>query len=327
MKKGILFFVFVVCGQIATGQFSCTQGVNSPLYGGSIDSTDFSGKQTTAFHFQIDTTLINNIWQIGSVSKTGFPASLYGGQAIQTDTLNTYGRSNTSAFMVWSDSIYGIPGTIDSVHSLTFWHYYDVDSSSDSCIVQLSKDSGITWLDYATYQSFPMWIDFDYNIPSFFSPYNSDKFLWSGKSVGWQKVQICFSYPLPVSPGKRINQGFGFRFLFKSDSVQTNKPGWIIDKINFKHPILLSVNGGVKDYMADGLSIFPNPSYNGLFEIDFPTNYVTGKFHVYDYLGRNIKTVALKEQLDLSDLPKGLYSYKAVFEKTNQWFSGKIESR
>ena len=84
---------------------------------------------------------------------------------------------------------------------------------------------------------------------------------------------------------------------------------------------------GVNDLERKALPIYPNPSKDGMFHIDFPSTYVTGQFYVYDLVGRNIKTLPLTEQIDLSSLPIGMYSYKALFEKTEQWFSGKLEIR
>ncbi len=324
MKKGFCLFVFVLFTGTCFAQITgiCDGPANN--YIDPIDSTNFSGVSTPRFHLEIDTSLVGNLWQIGGVTKPGFPSSTYGGQAIQTDTINSYDTNNTSAFMVWTDSIYnqGGWGTVDSIHSLTFWHYYDVDSTGDSCLVQMTLDSGRTWINFSEYAHLAMQLLYDYSIPSVFSPLNTGKFLWSGRSQGWQKVKICFHYPRPFKPARGIGQVFGFRFLFKSDSIQTNKPGWIIDKINFFSPISPL---GVNDFEKSSLRIYPNPSLDGKFIIDFPVNHVTGKFYVYDLLGRNVKTVPLTEHVDLSDLQSGLYSYKALFEKTNQWYSGKVE--
>lgn len=88
---------------------------------------------------------------MGAVTKSGFLASQYGGKAIQTDTLNPYPINNTSVFYVWKDTSYynGFPDT--TLSSLIFWHYYDVDSLSDSCLVQITTDSGLTWKNYNEY--------------------------------------------------------------------------------------------------------------------------------------------------------------------------------
>lgn len=312
----MLLFVFIVLGLSSFGQGSlvCDGGYSLP-----IDSTDFSNVQGVNFHYKIDSSLPNNLWQVGGVSKAGFPNNVYGISAMQTDTLNPYSPNNVSVFEVWTDTV--VQGfNNDSLISMSFWHSYDIDSLGDSCVVQITLDSGVTWLHYSSAQVSGQ-IAYDYMAQVSDMPNNSGQFLWTGQSAGWQRVKICYNF-FTVKPARSIPWPVGFRFLFISDSVQGNKPGWIIDKIALRTPNIIS---SVKDYSKRSLPIYPNPSRSGQFTIDFPSNYVTGKFKVYDYIGRNVKTVELKEQIDLSDLPNGIYNYQAVFEKTNQWFFGKIE--
>jgi len=87
MKKGILFFVFVLftISSVAQGIGACE---GTTLYPYNIDSTNFSGVQTNHFFYVIDTSLANNLWQVGAIQKTNVPTSVYGGSGIQTDTLN-----------------------------------------------------------------------------------------------------------------------------------------------------------------------------------------------------------------------------------------------
>lgn len=323
MKNGILFFAFVLLSFVSKAQWNGVCDGNT-LYPYNIDSTDFSGAVSNHFFFEIDTSLSNNLWQVGAIQKASVPNSVFGGAGIQTDTINSYDSNNTSAFIVWTDSTYqAFPWSQDSMYTLSFWHYYNVDSLSDSCMVQLSVDSGKNWLNAADYTQSPfLW--WHYQIDNALDPNSSGKFLWTGRSDGWQKVTICAHYGFPIKPSRHVPYPIAWRFLFKSDSTQTNKPGWIIDKIGLKNPVLAA---GVNNLRYNSLSIYPNPSNDGQFHIDFPSSYVYGKFYVYNLLGDNVKTTPLKESIDLSDLPSGLYSYKALFEKTNQWFSGKIEIR
>ncbi len=323
MKKIIPFITFLLFAQISYGQWTGSCNYNT-LYPYNIDSTDFSGAQTNHFFYEIDTSLHNNLWQVGTIQKANVPNSVFGGSGIQTDSVNAYDTNNTSAFVVWTDSLYHNLGwSPDSMYTISFWHYYNVDSLLDSCMVQISIDSGKNWLHAADYSYNPN-LSWDYQIDNSLAPHNSGKFLWTGQSTGWQKVTICAHYGFPLKPSRNISYPIGWRFLFKSDSIQNNKAGWVIDQISFKNPVLVQ---GVSSIGHRQLPIHPNPSTNGIFNLEFPSNYVKGKFYIYDFLGRNIKTVPLTEQIDLSNLPNGLYSYKALFEKTEQWFSGKIEIR
>ncbi len=146
-------------------------------------------------------------------------------------------------------------------------------------------------------------------------------FFWTGKSNGWQQVKICFTY-LAIKPQLKMSWPFGFRFLFKSDSIQNNKPGWIIDKVRFSTPHITFSTSAIENH---SLPIYPNPSSNGVFYINYPDNYVNGKIYFFDFLGRNVRALPLMKKINLGNLPSGLYTYKAVFERTEQWFSGTIE--
>ncbi len=317
MKKLLSGLVLMLLANVVSAQVCDYIGLGGPYL---IDSSDFSGGQGSNFYYKVDTTLTSNLWQVGAVGKNGFPANTFGSQAMQTDTANAYDTSNVSIFYVWTDSAAQLGP--DSVFSIHFWHYYDVDSVGDSCLVQISLDSGKTWLHYADVMQLPH-LDYDYQAPNAIMPYNSGKFLWTGKSNGWQQVKICFNYFL-LKPTRNINWPIGYRFLFKSDTIQNNKPGWVIDKIRFRTPAAF---GAVRDYQNNTLPIYPNPGIGGKFYIDFPSTYITGQFYVFNFLGQHVKTIPLTEYIDLSALPSGVYSYKAVFENTQQWYSGKIEIR
>ncbi|MEZ5047959.1 MAG: hypothetical protein R2831_13320, partial [Chitinophagaceae bacterium] len=87
------------------------------------------------------------------MSKSGFLPSQYGGMAMQTDSLNPYPANNTSVFYVWKDSNYSSNFFLTNYANIEFWHYYDVDSLSDSCLVQITTDSGATWKNYNEIQA------------------------------------------------------------------------------------------------------------------------------------------------------------------------------
>ena len=62
----------------------------------------------------------NNLWQVGSPSKTFFNAAHSIPNAIVTDTLNPYPSQNISSF-----TFYVLPA---GPNTLSFWHKYDTDS-------------------------------------------------------------------------------------------------------------------------------------------------------------------------------------------------------
>lgn len=121
-----------------------------------------------------------------------------------------------------------------------------MDTLLDSCIVQLTADSGATWTGW-----------YNLNVPEFASHYEGSlyntqinpntahRILFNGRSGGWVHEWICFSTTTIVNKTTAIfNDDFGYRFLFKSDSIDSGKPGWMIDDICMTSPIdfILSVD-------------------------------------------------------------------------------------
>jgi hypothetical protein len=146
-----------------------------------------------------------------------------------------------------------------------------------------------------------------------------DKWCWSGHSSGWEKESFCIYYLF--FKGIQIPRHFGFRFLFVSDSVQTSKPGWMIDDIRVISPMFSGI--GIKDIGSiSQVSLYPNPTSTGIFTVDYPFTSVKGTIVIYDLYGQKLKTLPLAKQIDVSDLPKGLYLYSIVFESTKQRFRG-----
>ncbi len=323
MKKLLLLLSLFFCFGSAEAQFNynfCWGGIYPVI---SIDSFSFENNMNNLGKIVIDTTYTNNIWQIGAVQKPGFNNAYSGITALQTDTLNNYPVNNESAAIVYADT-----NTMNSWvgsgnnFSLCFWHYYDTDTLSDSCILQMTTDSGKTWKNDImdnwgsnTYGLYYGSLNHYDSIPIYFPV-----LYWSGKSNGWVKECICEA--IPGVKGQPISRPFGFRFLFHSDSIQTNKPGWMIDDITLKTPEFFG--GIVNDHLFQSANIYPNPSSNGIFNIDYPQHYVKGTVEIFNVFGQRIKTLPLSPSINLQDIPRGIYHYTIFFQTTAQQFSGTL---
>jgi hypothetical protein len=251
----------------------------------------------------------------------GFPSAYSGAAALQTDTVTSYGISNESAVIVYADT--SISWSFqEKTFSMTFWHYYDTDTLSDSCILQMTVDSGKTWVNSSDLQNALGWplVLYTGSLNNYTGqPYLGDKWWWSGNSGGWQKESFCIFYVF--AKGMQISRHYGFRFLFLSDSVQTNRPGWMIDDIVVRYPMF--GGAGINDRNhSSTVGLYPNPSSSGIFTIDYPSNYVKGSVTVLDQYGRTMKTLPLQKQIDLRNLPKGIYFYSILFDNTGQRFRG-----
>jgi hypothetical protein len=317
MKRLYLLLAFTISFLGTKAQLSsdCTDEAG---FVNVLDSFYFEDNTGSIGNIIIDTTFPGNIWQIGTVQKPGFSNAFSGTHALQTDTLNPYPVNNESAAILYLDSSF-VPnlGPID--FSVTFWHYYDTDTLTDSCILQVTVDSGKTWSSSPINSSAHMYYSGSLNNYGADPWFNSDTLLWTGRSGGWKKESVCVFY-LAIK-GLQLPKIYGFRFFFRSDSVETNKPGWMIDNIQLKAPALIS---SVPRLAEQTLTLYPNPSSNGVFNIDYPYHYVTGTIELYNSYGQKIKQLPLTRTISIAELPKGLYYYRVTFSGTEQRFSGTL---
>ena len=253
---------------------------------------------------KIDTSLVGNIWQIGSPHKTIFDSAYSRPNAIVTDTIQPYPTNNFSAFTV---KIFDPAWTgfyINDEDHISFWHKFDTDSLKDGGYVEISYNNGITWTNIAN-DNIGSWDDHFYN------PYYSSNPIiangnaaFTGRSNGWLKSVIygcnlnLLSNPYPVY----------LRFVFSSDSNQTNKEGWIIDNID----ICLGCGNclGISETQNNEIiSIFPNPaSYKLTIE-----SQQQSETEILNIEGQIIKRLNIKENktdIDISDFSSGIYFMK-----------------
>ena len=267
----------------------------------------FDGADTNANNsiiIVLDTSS-QNIWQVGPPQKTLFHTASTQPNVIVTDTVNYYPINNTSSFTLGvNPSSYGQGGFL----SLQWIQKLDLDDTLDGGYVEYSIDTGATWTNVFN-------DPFVYNFYGY-NPNNKDTLsngdvVFSGKDTNWRDVWLCFDFSW-----LSLSDTLTFRFTLKSDSVDNNKEGWMIDNMNLHPTWFHTINEtDQKEYMK----ISPNPS-TGLINI---TSKKIEEFHIIEELtvfnlqGQLMKTytmVPTKFTIDLRDLPKGAYIIKV---KTN----------
>ncbi len=250
---------------------------------------------------KIDTSLAGNIWQIGKPHKTLFDSAYSRPNAIVTDTIHYYPPNNFSAFTV---KIFDPAWTgfyIADEDHISFKHKFDTDSLQDGGYIEISYNNGITWTNVAN-DSTGWWEHYFYNEGVSPNPIiTNGNAAFTGRSNGWLQSGFngcninIISNPYPVY----------LRFVFSSDSNQTNKDGWIIDNIE----ICLGCGSclGTKEAQNKSLiSIFPNPVSNEL-TIEAP---LKSEITILNSEGQIIKTIISDiklTSLDMTDLSSGVY--------------------
>ncbi len=308
MKNNVLLLLgLILTSSIANGQWG-------PLV--FTDTVSFESPHST--NLRIDTSQSGSIWKVGIPSKTFFNSSYSHPNAIFTDT-GYYPNNNYSYFdLIIKDTQYGWFGWGEGI--LGFWHKYDTDSLLDGGYITVSYDGGNIWKNVIN-DSIAIWtIPTNFysstdtikgNIPAF-SGYNNE---WTFSQIYWFWNGLTKDWP---------QDSLIVRFYFKSDSINNNKEGWLIDHILFNG---YQVTGNVNDKIINSpVNIYPNPGRD-YFNFTFHNPYSECfKIELFDNLGNlilekdNIRTN--KFILFGSNLNKGVYFYKLF--NTSKLFTGKI---
>lgn len=212
---------------------------------------------SSTFYLNFDTSQVNNIWQVGNPIKSIFNSGYLNPTALVTDTINSYPSNNLSSFQF---SFVNCPpllcGPVNYVGSgFQIIHRIETDYGIDGGTIEVSHNKGVTWVNL---------IQDSINFPYIFSGnmYTiNDTVVSLGKpgfsgSFAWDFIEI-FYQPSYLS---FLNDTISIRFTFASDSIQTNKDGWMIG--------FIAVTGTfetIKEINDDNLiSIYPNPTSDNL---------------------------------------------------------------
>lgn len=251
---------------------------------------------------EVDTTTSLG-WQIGTPSKTKFDSAYSVSNAIVTDTLNNYPINTVMHFDL------EVQNNIPHANLIEFWHKLDSDTLLDGGFIEVSKDSGVTWVNLlAEFQNNPNLLTTE-NFYSFTDTLFNHEKGFSGSIHEWKKVRILIDWSYPVKTSWPLGN-FQLRFNFISDTVETNKEGWMIDNLTVSEVInSLSI---AEENQINPL-IYPNPAKETITldipsSIDFSTSLT---FKVMDLTGREIqkyKITTNQTSLDIQNWSTGVYS-------------------
>jgi hypothetical protein len=96
-----------------------------------------------------DTTAnLNCVWQIGRPQKPVFDSAWSYPNAIVTDTAHAYPTNDTSSFIIGQSTLAG--WLSNGTAKLFGWYKVNSDSLTDYGTIELSVDSGTTWINILT---------------------------------------------------------------------------------------------------------------------------------------------------------------------------------
>ncbi len=232
----------------------------------------------------IDTLNPDNVWQIGPPQKDLFDSAFSPPNVIVTDTLEYYPNLTQSEFIVKAPNPSGGIG-------MEMYHKYDTDTLLDGGEIEVSYD-GIEWENIGN-TTFFSWNEYDY-----FSNLG-----FNGNSGGWVNTYYYWNYP----PTDTLQ----IKFIFRSDDIQTNKEGWMLDNIYFTFDLGI----GIDEHDQNNVfTAFPNPfNHETLIQFANPEN-KNYKLKLFDSGGRLIKTITSirsnQVRVDRNSLTKGVYIFQ-----------------
>jgi len=251
---------------------------------------------------KLDTSL-HNIWQIGKPSKPFFDTAFSAPNAIVTDTINPYPIANNSYFDLIIPNIF-LPNLI-----VGFKHKFQTDSLTDGGYIEESDDNGATWVNIA-YEDTIMTTPGAFNTENLYPKQDTlqgGESGFSGTSNGWiySRIQWIWLWPCKQIPPDTLI----LRFHFISDSIQTNKAGWMIDNILISWAIMSGINESENN--RSQIHIIPNPVDDiATIKFDNSGNEIFN-ITIYDPLGQIIKIIenikSNQVEIKRGDFTEGLY--------------------
>lgn len=268
----------------------------------------FDGADTVMYETlftEIDTAA-ENTWQVGVPQKVIFDSAATFPNVLITDTTDFYPINNRSDFQVLFPENY--IGFSWGIFVLQWKQKIDLEDKKDGGFIEFKSSSDSLWQNA-------------FNSPYVYNFYGwdsqnldtlaSEEIAFTGTDYLWRDVWLCFDLTW-----MQYTDTMQVRFSMRSDSVDTQQEGWMIDNmlahITFFHT--------AKEKIQESyIKISPNPASDriniAVQKISQP--HIIEELEMYNSNGQLVQKhqiVPTKFFLETSDLPNGLYYIKI---KTN----------
>jgi len=311
MKKIIVLLVALSLNHVASAQ----------IWENEIATFDtITFEKELPLYFNNDTSS-QNTWQIGTPEKVFFDSAWSVPYAIVTDTIGFYPSDNQSWFQMeldrftFEDDFYW--GSVDIYFEIR--HKFDTDSLKDGGYITVSWDNGNTWMNIikdTIYQADrPEWKN--ENLYEESDTLYNGEYGFSGNSGEWITTKFGWNEWLVKA---ELFDTMLVRFNFISDTILTEKEGWMIDNIRL---YAVELFGSVDEHANSHFSLYPNP-VNETSTINFKTFNQKVELALFNNLGQRVfynnyyNTKEIK--LNRKDLKPGIYILKI---KTQEWEESK----
>jgi hypothetical protein len=279
----------------------------------NIKTQYFDGNDTIDYNsvvVRLDTSAFN-VWQIGKPQKSIFDSAFTAPNVLITDTINYYPINTNSSFEIWNPQLNNFWGIL----ALRWMQKLDLDTNHDGAIIEYSVDSGSTWTNV-------------FNNPYVYNFYGFDlanadtlvsgEYAFSGRDTSWKDIWLCFDYSF-LSTFDSV----AFRFTLRSDSVDNQKEGWMIDNMRMHFTYLHTAAKSPEQLTT--MKVYPT-STTGIIHIEgpkIPEYHIIQSMQLISADGKLVKEYGLspvKFYVDISDQPDGIYYLKVNTNKKSETF-------
>jgi hypothetical protein len=189
-----------------------------------------------------------------------------------------------------------------------------MDIDYDGGIIEFSGDTGNTWQNV-------------FNNPYVYSFYGFDAanqdtlingdYAFSGTDSTWKDIWLCFDVSW-----LSFSDSLMFRYTFKSDAINNNKEGWIIDNLISHITIIHTVN---EIKQEEYMTAVPNPTTG---RVDISTKkmdefHIIKKIELINIEGRTVQEWGVsptKFYVDIGNHPNGIYILKVKTNRKSETF-------
>jgi hypothetical protein len=320
MKKTLLLTCITVITFSLQGQIESFKGIIE------MDACNLDADETACGYIQLD-TLNFDLWQIGTPQKPFFDSAYNPPNAILTDTIYPYDTSRLEFFE------FNVPISEHPYYQgniiVGFKHKFETDTLVDGGFIEASFDGGVSWHNVIFPENSGEWLEYfgTENMYSIEDTLANGKHGFSGTSDGWIHSKIQWVWQLPVVRSMQIPPDtLRLRFFYMSDSLQTNKDGWMIDDIRLEFADLGSAVEEQSTLLKTNLT--PNP-FSGSATLYF-NNPNKGPLHLSIV---NLSGKIMQQVNDINDneilirqdqLTSGLYFYYLKNKKGITLGAGKM---
>lgn len=320
MKKALLFCYYLLFSSGLWGQIEPFKGIIE------LDQCTLDVDEEPCGFITLD-TLEFDLWQIGTPMKPFFDSAYNPPNAILTDTIHPYDTSRLEYFE-FNVPVFNHPYYQGDI-IVGFKHKFETDTLVDGGYIEASFDGGVSWHN----------VIFPENSGEFLVYFGTENMYelgdtlangthgFSGTSDGWVHSRIQWVWQLPVVRSVQIPPDtLRLRFFFMSDSIQTNKDGWMIDDIRLE---FADLGSSVNDYdQLMKTQVIPNPfSGNATLILEQSNNRPLNLF-IADINGRVVqvnKDIRENQVVIIqNDMSAGIYFYRLENEDGKTVGAGKM---